>query len=92
MSENHTNIFQQNKEMWEKRAELGSQPRAPDLVMDLPISESKDTAERKSTDSLDIEVSFCLYFYMFNESSGPSFMIYNRLCKFTFIFFHLRRR
>ncbi|KAL5286146.1 SRGAP1 family protein [Megaselia abdita] len=58
MSENHTNIFQQNKEMWEKRAEGTSQTRhAPDLVMDLPISESKEANVRKSTDSLEIELS-----------------------------------
>lgn len=74
MSENHTNIFQQNKEMWEKRAEGTSQPRhAPDLVMDLPISECKETAVRKSTDSLDIEVSF------WNLWSKYSFIYWERL-------------
>uniref|UniRef100_A0A6B2EFY3 Putative slit-robo rho gtpase-activating protein 1-like isoform x2 n=1 Tax=Phlebotomus kandelakii TaxID=1109342 RepID=A0A6B2EFY3_9DIPT len=58
-SENRVNMFQQNRELWEKRAELGSQhslttPRilsrnriAPDLVMDLPLN----AAEVKREDS-----------------------------------------
>lgn len=58
------NPFRQNRELWEKRAELQSQqslttPRiltrnriAPDLVMDLPFS-SKDGAVHSSRESLD---------------------------------------
>lgn len=58
------NPFRQNRELWEKRAELQSQqflttPRiltrnriAPDLVMDLPFS-NKDGAVHSSRESLD---------------------------------------
>lgn len=58
------NLFQQNRELWEKRAELQSQqslttPRiltrnriAPDLVMDLPVS-NKDSAVHSSRESLN---------------------------------------
>lgn len=58
------NMFKQNRELWEKRAELQSQqslttPRiltrnriAPDLVMDLPVS-NKDSAVHSSRESLN---------------------------------------
>lgn len=63
-SKNGQNPFRQNRELWEKRAELQSQqflttPRiltrnriAPDLVMDLPFS-NKDGAVHSSRESLD---------------------------------------
>lgn len=62
-----SNLFQQNRELWEKRAELQSQqcltsPRilsrnriAPDLVMDLPFPVSKDGVTHSSRESLDSE-------------------------------------
>lgn len=62
-----SHLFHQNRELWEKRAELQSQqslttPRilsrnriAPDLVMDLPYPVSKDGPTRSSHDSLDID-------------------------------------
>lgn len=58
------NVFQQNRELWEKRIEMQSEhklttPRiltrnriAPDLVMDLPVS-SKDRVVTSSHDSLN---------------------------------------
>lgn len=62
-----SNLFHQNRELWEKRAELQSQQSlttsrilsrnriAPDLVMDLPFPVSKDCPTRSSRDSLDID-------------------------------------
>ncbi|XP_037033613.1 SLIT-ROBO Rho GTPase-activating protein 1-like isoform X1 [Bradysia coprophila] len=62
-----SNLFHQNRELWEKRAELQSQQTlpttrilsrnriAPDLVMDLPFPVSKDCPTRSSRDSLDID-------------------------------------
>lgn len=63
-----SNLFQQNRDLWEKRAELQSQqcltsPRilsrnriAPDLVMDLPFPVSKDgVGVHSSRESLDCE-------------------------------------
>lgn len=59
-----SNLFQQNRELWEKRAELQSQhslatPRiltrnriAPDLVMDLPFPATKDEPIHSSRESL----------------------------------------
>lgn len=72
MSENRvntqtTNMFQQNRDLWEKRVELNSQQSlstsrilsrnriAPDLVMDLPISISKEDPTHSSIDSIDNE-------------------------------------
>lgn len=64
------NPFRQNRELWEKRAELQSQqflttPRiltrnriAPDLVMDLPFS-NKDGAVHSSRESLDSNEGGC---------------------------------
>lgn len=61
------NLFHQNRELWEKRAELQSQQSltttrilsrnriAPDLVMDLPFPVSKDCPTRVSRESLDID-------------------------------------
>lgn len=58
------NLFQQNRELWEKRTEMQSThsltaPRiltrnriAPDLVMDLPVS-NKDRTVNRSRESLD---------------------------------------
>lgn len=60
-----SNLFHQNRELWEKRAELQSQhslttPRilsrnriAPDLVMDLPFPVNKDEPIHSSRESLD---------------------------------------
>lgn len=60
-----SNLFQQNRDLWEKRAELQSQqclttPRiltrnriAPDLVMDLPLAANKDEAIHSSRESLN---------------------------------------
>lgn len=62
-----SNVFQQNRELWEKRVEMSSQhslttPRiltrnriAPDLVMDLPLT-SKESSTHSSRDSLDVEI------------------------------------
>lgn len=59
-----TNVFQQNRELWEKRVELSSQQSlttsriltrnriAPDLVMDLPLT-SNESSARSSRDSLE---------------------------------------
>lgn len=70
MSENRvgtTNMFQQNRDLWEKRVELNSQQSlstsrilsrnriAPDLVMDLPLSISKEGPTHSSIDSIDTE-------------------------------------
>lgn len=72
MSENRvgtqtTNMFQQNRDLWEKRVELNSQQSlstsrilsrnriAPDLVMDLPLSISKEGPTHSSIDSIDNE-------------------------------------
>lgn len=72
MSENRvntqtTNMFQQNRDLWEKRVELNSQQSlstsrilsrnriAPDLVMDLPLSISKEDPTHSSIDSIDNE-------------------------------------
>ncbi|XP_055693317.1 SLIT-ROBO Rho GTPase-activating protein 1-like isoform X3 [Lutzomyia longipalpis] len=71
LSENRVcNMFQQNRELWEKRAELSSQhslttPRilsrnriAPDLVMDLPAmaNHSGEVKREGSRESLDQDV------------------------------------
>lgn len=60
-----SNLFQQNRELWEKRAELLSQhslttPRiltrnriAPDLVMDLPFPVNKNEAIHSSRESVN---------------------------------------
>lgn len=62
-----SNVFQQNRELWEKRVELNSQnslstPRiltrnriAPDLVMDLPLT-TPEGSTRSSRDSLDVDI------------------------------------
>lgn len=70
MSENRvgtTNMFQQNRDLWEKRVELNSQQSlstsrilsrnriAPDLVMDLPLSIGKEGPTHSSIDSIDNE-------------------------------------
>lgn len=61
-----SNLFHQNRELWEKRAELQSQQSltttrilsrnriGPDLVMDLPF-QVQDCPARTSRDSLDID-------------------------------------
>lgn len=60
-------MFQQNRDLWEKRVELNSQQSlstsrilsrnriAPDLVMDLPLSISKEGPTHSSIDSIDTE-------------------------------------
>lgn len=62
-----SNLFQQNRELWEKRAEKNPHPYltgpriltrnriAPDLVMDLPFSQKEETvhSSRESLDSGD---------------------------------------
>lgn len=62
-----TNVFQQNRSLWQKRAELSSQQNlstqrilsrnrlAPDLVMDLPLSANADCPITTSRESLDTE-------------------------------------
>jgi hypothetical protein len=62
------NVFQHNKELWQKRATLSSHQNlaqsrilsrnrlAPDLVMDLPLSASKDSIVTSSRESLDTDL------------------------------------
>ena len=65
---NSPNVFQQNRDLWQKRATLSSHQNlsqsrilsrnriAPDLVMDLPLSASKDSMVTSSRESLDTEL------------------------------------